>query len=318
MRTTPGFPLLLCLLALLAESKPVSGQEPVASRPAASQPRRSTFQPGVIIDWSAPAVLISSRVVLREGPLEFAACFAGKEHESILRIDADANHVFMALGLIGLTHGHPPRWDDASQRYEPPAGDLVDVRVVPGVAPDQAQVPEAVELWGWIVDEQTKRTPAARPWVFAGSRRLPERPAIVSSISGEGIAVVDTPGSLLSLSRSHTSEDISLWCAANTREIPPMKTAVTIVLTPARARRYEIRLSAAAEWLVDGKKTSLPDAADLISLSHRMTPASPQPIQVDEGIDAALCSSAIADLKRLTPEGSWELATGPSSAPAGR
>ena len=36
----------------------------------------------------------------REGPLEFVACFGGKEHESILRLEARATHIFMAMGLV--------------------------------------------------------------------------------------------------------------------------------------------------------------------------------------------------------------------------
>jgi len=40
-------------------------------------------------------VVVDSRVVLREGALEFFACRPGKEHESILRLEAPATHIYL-------------------------------------------------------------------------------------------------------------------------------------------------------------------------------------------------------------------------------
>jgi len=71
-------------------------------------PRTTVLAPGVTIAWQQRAVCVQSHVVLRRGALEFLACFGGKEHESILRLDAEAVPIYMALGLIGVQPGRRP------------------------------------------------------------------------------------------------------------------------------------------------------------------------------------------------------------------
>ena len=117
----------VCVAAAAATAmagKPVPQTRPAPdSRPAGV----AAFASGVSIDWSGRAVLVDTEVVLRRGPLEFFACRPGKEHESILRLNASATHIYLALGLIGLQPGHPPIWNETTGDYERAAGDLLDV-----------------------------------------------------------------------------------------------------------------------------------------------------------------------------------------------
>ncbi|MBU0617803.1 MAG: hypothetical protein KKI02_08810, partial [Planctomycetes bacterium] len=161
---------------------PALAQPSVPTSQAAAGGVRA-FQPGVGIDWARRTVHVDGRVVLRAGPVEFLACFAGKEHESIVRLDASAVHIYMALGLVGLEPGHPPRWDEQRGRFGPAAGDLVDVSIE--WEGDGGR--RAVSGVEWLREYEFARTPIDRPWVFAGSRRLRDG-TLSADRGGDGIA----------------------------------------------------------------------------------------------------------------------------------
>ncbi len=241
------------------------------------------FQPGVAIDWTLPAVYVDGHVVLRQGPIEFLACRPGKEHESIVLLDAAATHIYLALGLIGLTPGHPPEWDEARGRFGPPAGDLIDLTI----EWEDGGRRHSAAGFEWLRELEFARTPIDRPWVFAGSRRL--RDGMLSADrSGEGIAVVDQPDSLLALSRNHVSRDAELWALANTAAIPPMHTPVRIVLRPAKPRTHEMRVDFRGAVFVDQRYAHPEDVADLINLARRLSPDCVQPIRLEGTLPADL------------------------------
>jgi len=204
-------------------------------------------------------------VVLRQGALEFFACFPGKEHESILRIDAAAEHVYQALGLIGLTPGHPPVWNAAKEKYEPPTGDLVDIAVE---WEDQGQVRSA-DASGWLREVEYGRTPFPRPWVFGGSVRLEDN-SLASGRSGVGVALVDFPDCLLCFSRRYSSRLAELWAEANTDAIPPTQTRVGLLLRPAAPRELRAALTALGVFELNDRLCTADDLADLIRLARRM------------------------------------------------
>jgi len=253
----------------------VLGQTSIPSSQAAARDIRA-FQPGVGIDWARRAVYVDGQVVLRAGPVEFLACFAGKEHESIVRLEPSATHVYMALGLVGLEPGHPPRWDERRGRFGPPTGDLVDVSIEWEIDGDR----RSAAGFQWLRECEHERTPIDRPWVFTGSRRLGDG-TLSADRSGEGIAVVDKPNSLLALSRNHVSRDAELWAEANTAAIPPMNTRVRVILRPARAREYDARVDFRGAAFVDGRFVQPEDLADLIKLARRLSTDYVQPIRLE-------------------------------------
>ncbi len=264
--------IIVCLGILT--SSVVAQSKPAASQPTAGKVR--AFQPGVGIDWGQLAIYVDGHVVLREGLVEFLACFAGKEHESIIRLDASATHIYMALGLIGLEPGHPPRWDDRRGRFGPPTGDLIDVSIE--WRSDDCR--RTASGFQWLREYEYARVPIDRPWVFAGSRLL--RDGLLSADrGGDGLAVVDKPDSLLALSRNHVSRDAELWAEANTAAIPPPHTPVRVVLRPARARLYEVRVDFRGEVLVDKRYAHPEDLADLLKLTRRLSPDYVQTIRLE-------------------------------------
>ena len=234
---------------------------------ALSQPRRQPFQPGVQIDWQARAVAVSGRVVLREGSLEFFACLPGKEHESIVRLDASAAHIYQALGLIGLEPGAPPRWDADGGGYEPAQGALVDITVEWHAGNEQRTALPSE----WLREIDTLRQPLARPWLFAGSIVRGDH-QLEADITGAGVALVDHPDALLSQSQRHSNSDAQLWVQADTQHIPALETSVTLVFVSATPPQYELTIDWRGCWRADGRFVSTPTVADLIGLMRRARP----------------------------------------------
>jgi hypothetical protein len=287
MRKSPA--LLLALAVLLLAAAGSRGTPPPAAQPAsatagapgsapattpASSPRTPVaFAPGVRLDWSRRAVLVDSHVVLRRGALEFLACLAGKEHESILRIDAAAIHVYTALGLIGLLPGRPPQWDETRGGYASPAGDLVTVTCEWA----EAGRPRAADAFEWLLEIEYARPALPRPWVFAGSVLLPDG-TLAADRSGVGLALVDFSDSLLALSRGHSSRTEELWVAARSEAIPPAGTGVQLVFQAATPRDLRITCDFRGELYLDGRFAPLPDVADQLRLARQLEPQRVQPI----------------------------------------
>jgi hypothetical protein len=282
--------MVLCVFVLGASlSGGLAGDGVVQERPASQAARRPAsrpgrvvaFQPGVNIDWSEPAVRVAGRVVQQSGPLEFLACFPGKEHESVVLLEASAQHVYLALGLIGLSPGEPPVWDEERGVFRSPRGDLVDVSFEWG-SPEQ---PETAEAHLWLREIEYGRAPLARPWVFAGSYRLGDG-ALAADRTGSGLALVTFPDSLLALSRGRSSRDVELWAAAAPDAVPPRGTPVQLVLRPARARTHALRLDFRGAAFVDGRYTAAEDLADLLRLSRQLAPEAVHTILVEGALQS--------------------------------
>lgn len=230
-------PLLLALAAAQDRPVVVSAAQSTSSAATSASVERRPFQPGVAIDWSQPAVYLDAVVVNRRAALEFIASFAGKEHESILRFTAAPEHVFLAIGLIGVSPGAPPRWDRARRQYTRPSGGLVDATLewTDGVERRTAAA------FDWVREFEYARIALDRPFVFTGAAPEMER-GLAAELAGSGLALVNKSGSLLCLSTDYTDENPALWAEAATERIPAERTAVTVVLRPARLRRMEIRI----------------------------------------------------------------------------
>lgn len=223
--------------------------------------------PGVSIDWGQPAVLVDAQVVLLHGPLEFFACGPGKEHESILRLNASATHIYMALGLIGLNPGHPPVWDNAIGDYGRPTGDLLDITC----EWEEGGQSRSADAFEWLREIEFSRRPISRPWVFAGSLRLADG-TLAAEKSGAVFAVVDFPESLVGLTGRHSSSNRELWLEAATDRIPPLGTPVRLVLRPARPREYQVEVDFRGEVFVEGRYVTPAHLADLLLLARQIEP----------------------------------------------
>lgn len=235
---------------------------PAASAPALPPPAGTRpFQPGIHVDWEKHVVYVDALVAQRDVPLEFLACFAGREHESVLRLRPSAAHVYVALGLVGLTPGSPPQWrDDGS--VAAPTGDLVDI----AVEYEHGGAIRRESAWNWLREIEYDRTPLPRPFVFCGSRRRANG-SLAADASGSGVALVDFDDSLLCTSRRHSELSAELWVSANPARVPPQGTAVRMVFSPAVAETDpQIRIDFRGDATWNGRYVSPSDLCDLLSL----------------------------------------------------
>lgn len=239
------------------------------------------FQPGVHLDWGRRRVLVDGRIVLRSGPLEFFACFPGREHESIVRLEAAATHVYMALGLMGLTPGRPPVWDETLGRFWPAEGDLVEVRV----EWEEGGTRLEARPCDWMTEIEYGRRPRDVPWIFAGSIRR-DATRLAADVSGSGIALVDFPDSLLSLTRGFSSRNELLWVAAEPAAIPPLRTHIRVVLGAAPARVHAVRIDFRGEAFVDGSLADPEELTNLLLIARRQDPDHVQTIQLEGTLES--------------------------------
>lgn len=277
-------------LAASQDARPASSQPADSHRQPAAAPQESDsrieaprppapFQPGVAIDWAAKTVRVEGEVVLRGGPLEFFACLPGREHESIVRLKASAVHIYMALGLVGAAPGHPPVWNEREVRFEPATGDLVEVAVEWREGDEVRRAP----AFDWLRDTRYARPVAPRPWLFAGS--LPTGDGgLEADLSGRLIALVDFSENLLTLSRGHVSQDADLWAEANEPAIPPRKTAVTLLLSPARHRPRTAEMDFRGDLHLDGLAVAPEDFADVVLLERRLSPRCVQVVSAGDAL----------------------------------
>jgi hypothetical protein len=192
------------------------------------------FQPGIRIDYRVPQVEVDAVVNLRKGELElFAYCKAPtpKEHETILKMDVKAEHVFQALGLIGLKPGNPVMYDWETEKITAASGDAVDVLVRFEEKGRTIERP----AWEWMHDLKRDAVMAPTHWLFTGSRR-DERGRFAADVEGTLVTVVNFDTAVLTLPESHSESNSDLWVAARTEVIPPVGTKVVLVLRPAQTQ----------------------------------------------------------------------------------
>lgn len=225
-------------------------------------------------------VIAEARVVLNDGPLELLACFHSKEHESILIFECSAADLFMALGLTGRTHGHPPRWDAADGKYERAAGDLVDVRVE--VERDGRTVVEP--LLHWVREIEFDRPAADRPFVFAGSRMIDGR--LAADMNGVGIALVDQGESLLCLSRPRSDRNEELWAVADPQAAAPLGATVRVTFAAAVPAPCVFEFDALGAARVNRAYADAADFADRLRIAQMLEPRRSFEVQASAALDA--------------------------------
>jgi hypothetical protein len=183
-----------------------------------------------------------SEVCLREGPLEEFLCKKGtKEHESIVRIDADAQFIHAALATAGAKAGTPTEFVDAKgePKWKAATGTKINVLVHYTMGGKTFTHPAQ----DWIRDrEKTKKekkdVTIPHGWVFAGSRELvdpcdPNRKFYAAN-SGDVISISNFPYSMLEMPVEISKDDAFLTYEARTEKIPAQFSKVWVILEPVK------------------------------------------------------------------------------------
>lgn len=254
--SAPRIATVLAALACFATS-PATQDVPRATDAAPPAPLQ--------IDRVARSVSVSGEIVLREGGLEFFACFPGKEHESIVRLDCTAADLRNALIEIGLKPGKPPRVDAQTQRRIGPEGDLVDVFVETRNADGTWRRRSAMD---WIREIETLRPALTRPWVFTGSIQL-NNGALAADQTGACVSVVDKSDALFGLTQFFISRLSQLWAEANTPAIPPIGTRVRVVFKPAAPLPHTFAIDRLGRPRINGEFVADTGFVDLLQLACR-------------------------------------------------
>jgi hypothetical protein len=175
-------------------------------------------------------VHLLAEVCLREGQLEVLLCKAmTKEHEAILRIDADARDIHMALIAAGAKPGSPVKY---VPKYTPANGTPIKITLTYRMQGKVVTVPAT----DWVRDIKTKK-PLGHEWVFAGSKFFqdpedPKAPPYYCANNGEVISLSNFPDSMLDLPVNSPKDASELIFEINTSSVPPQLSPVLITLEP--------------------------------------------------------------------------------------
>ena len=191
---------------------------------------------GLSINQISGEVMVHGKEAIRQGFLEQLVCCKGtREHESLIVVNVAASHIHAALLAVGAHAGHPGIWSrDTSTandlKLEPPAGDLVSVRV--------EYVSDGVthrhDLGEWIEDAR-HQDQFKSIFVFAGSHFEPDGRGgqrYTADVTGSIVGLVTFGDELVAYAKVIPDQvDIATprW-QANTARIPPEASDVVLIL----------------------------------------------------------------------------------------
>jgi len=236
-----------------------TGQETAPATSPITRPGVIDYQRGIRINWPQHQVEATGRIVLRQGPLELFACSPNtREHESIVCIDARPLHLFQALGLIGLTPGHPGRILPQTGEYQGATGDPVEIEVQ--YEQDGQTRHDPIESWMRQTGTDNQKGPGPDldplPWVFAGSY-VTKDGVFAADPEGTVISVVEFGSSLIALPDYHSDSNAELWLQPATERIPPLMSRCTLLFRPGPTW---IGLDSAGQVVIAGRTLSLKEA----------------------------------------------------------
>jgi hypothetical protein len=211
---------------------PAEEPPPKAPLPPVAETTRKEVGKNVFLEVQGKKrrVVVKSTVCLREGVLEGLLCRKQtKEHEYILSADVDARMVHATLVAAGAKPGSPVKFQP---RYVPAAGTVIKITLQYEKDGKRVSVP----AHQWIRDGKTKKD-LEQDWVFGGSQFITDpdekdKPPIYLANHGDMICLCNMESAMLDLPvRSPKTLDDRFF-SAMTERIPPVGTAVDVILEP--------------------------------------------------------------------------------------
>jgi len=269
-----------------ADSLVRAGDEPIVS--FAPKP----FRDGLRIDWLNHRVELDAKVVLRRGALELFVCSPGtREHESIVVAPAKPFAIYQAMGMIGLTPGHPVSYDSKTEKLIPPKGERIQLRVRWRDGENVRTVP--IEQWLQLRDE--KKSPTAMAWMFTGSVRTTDG-RFAADLEGTVISVVDFASALIGVGALHSDSNELLWVQAFEERIPPLQTACTIIIESADRLTLGLVLHKDGKLNYDGQIETPQELAKIVVARQRDHRKVAINLGIDQGVSDELVEKTISSL----------------------
>ena len=222
--------VLVVLLACSVNVACANTQPETARGPAtapATQPAGGKL-PHIQVDVQRRQVRVECQMLGVETPLEFFCVLSGtSEHESVLRTPAQPSHIHTALLMLGLEPGEPVKFSEAAQKWFPPHGPPLAISV------EFERDGRAVSLPAHRLMRslQDKRPQPPHPWIFAGSRVMPDG-NYAADVTGYIVSVVNFDLSLIDIPDLASNANETLEWQLNPETAPPAGTRVTMVIEP--------------------------------------------------------------------------------------
>ena len=223
-------PAVLCVI--------LSGVVGQADDGAKLAPGMKQVGPHIRVHVKEKWVEVDVKQALREGPLELIACMRNtKEHEAIVSVLGNPQHLHLALLMAGVEPGEPGRWEVENDKVKTfnPTGGPVNVSL-------------AYELGGRKVEKQIryfvkstkgKLLPKSH-FVFCGSMLTKteddKEPAYAATVSGNVVSLVSFGDEVLAWPSAASKSNEMLEWTVNTLALPPKQTPMVMRLRPVAKR----------------------------------------------------------------------------------
>jgi hypothetical protein len=230
---------LVTIILLPACAEQPGNPAPPSEKPPPAQPqaptapvKRADVGKHIVLETQGDTrrVRVAAEVCFREGALEMLLCRKNtKEHESVLNADIDARQLHLALLAAGAKPGSPVKYEP---KYTPASGTTIKVTL------EYQKDGKIVTVPGqdWVRDAKTRKA-MTEHWVFAGSvffpnQDDPKQPPLYAANGGDVICVSNFPDAMLDLPVNSPQDDAERLFEAFTERIPPIGTAVCLILEP--------------------------------------------------------------------------------------
>lgn len=208
---------ILCLTATLA-----TAQTAPTTRPTTGVGKF----PHIEVDLAKKEIRVDCESLNPQMPIEFFCVLSGtSEHESVLRTAARPMHLHTALLMLGAKPGEPAKYNEAEKRRIPPHGQALDLFVETIRDGKPTREPAA----SWIRELNTKKPPESFPWVFAGSRTMPDG-TYAADVTGQMISVVNFDYSQIDVPKIASNANETLEWEYNPDKVPAKGTKVTLII----------------------------------------------------------------------------------------
>jgi hypothetical protein len=177
---------------------------------------------------------VDAMICFREGLLELVATvIGGKEHESLLRLEARPRDLHLALLMAGAKPGSPGKWIYLEDKVVPvdPTGSEVRLSVL---WDEEGRVTER-SVGQMVRDGRTGKLLGSDVFVFAGSQLIdppeddPEAERkYAADLGGDVISLVSFPDEVLALPEAASSSNEQVFWEANTPRVPELGTKVRL------------------------------------------------------------------------------------------
>lgn len=218
---------LLGLLLVVQVAATAQSQSAPASRPGVLE------RPHMVIHTGPEQkVVVDAEVCSRDRIIEFLMVAKGtREYEAVLRTEAKAADLHLAMLTFGLTPGKPATWvwDGDKGHYIPPRGPKIKVEFE--WTDPATKALKRADASDWIVNPAKGGTlPVPKEWIFVGSEVLPDgkyrgdEEGVLVALANDPAAVIDVP---FESSKEQKRQELT----ANEAAIPASGTPVKVIFT---------------------------------------------------------------------------------------